>query len=91
MNLIFLSLEASWTWLAAGYFVAVFVLALLLAALFRAGECSSGELSFGKIYLIVAQQLMTGPAFVETTDLEINSLPLFFFRPLFSQWLCASL
>eukprot|EP00045_Choanoeca_perplexa_P006977 m.61271 g.61271 ORF g.61271 m.61271 type:complete len:529 (+) comp13869_c0_seq1:186-1772(+) len=73
LNLIFLALELSWKYLLLGYFLFVFTLAAVLGGFFRAGECSL-DYSFTRIYLLVVQQLMTGPAFLELSDRETGDL-----------------
>eukprot|EP00730_Choanoeca_flexa_P015731 TRINITY_DN7290_c0_g1_i3.p1 TRINITY_DN7290_c0_g1~~TRINITY_DN7290_c0_g1_i3.p1 ORF type:complete len:611 (+),score=201.12 TRINITY_DN7290_c0_g1_i3:248-2080(+) len=73
LNLIFLSLEASWKYLLLTYFAFVFILALILGGLFEAASCSA-DYSFARIYLLVVQQLMTGPALLELLDRETEDL-----------------
>ncbi|EGD77549.1 hypothetical protein PTSG_08647 [Salpingoeca rosetta] len=73
MNLVFVALESSWVYLALFYFAGVFLAATILAALFYACECRE-SLDFGRVLLLVAQQIMTGPAFIESGDIATPDL-----------------
>eukprot|EP00730_Choanoeca_flexa_P007867 TRINITY_DN12404_c4_g2_i1.p1 TRINITY_DN12404_c4_g2~~TRINITY_DN12404_c4_g2_i1.p1 ORF type:complete len:534 (+),score=91.56 TRINITY_DN12404_c4_g2_i1:224-1825(+) len=66
-QLTFLALNMAWPTLLLCYFAAAFAFAAIFASFFWAGDCAS-QLSFAQVFLIVAQQIMTGPAFMEITD-----------------------
>eukprot|EP00045_Choanoeca_perplexa_P016731 m.229650 g.229650 ORF g.229650 m.229650 type:complete len:473 (-) comp17344_c0_seq2:973-2391(-) len=66
-QLTFLALQLPWAWLLVAYFVTAFTLATIMAGLFWAGDCHL-NLTFSQVFLIVSQQVMTGPAYMEMTD-----------------------
>eukprot|EP00043_Microstomoeca_roanoka_P007921 m.76443 g.76443 ORF g.76443 m.76443 type:complete len:527 (-) comp14026_c0_seq2:667-2247(-) len=73
-NIVFLSLESSWRWLTLFYFASVFLVAIVLSALFFNCGCHE-HMEYGKILLLVAQQLVAGPSFIEASDIGLPDLP----------------